>query len=237
MQTIIAPTWSWPNADPALIEALLVGALEGFEHVPISAGEIVSAEFYGKEPLPNMVLGTAESATTCSPSLRVVMRKPDREIEVSLDPASLGADTPDEAREYAASAVLSLVGTRPARPGNEDDPEVLASGWGFRVMQELTQIEANPDPVLSLDQLRARVRALYGESAETHEQAGSPTGKELANEVRVLVREAKRAGFDLYDIVKEQVTAEQGDRLDGILEKALEVQIAEHALRTLEPGE
>lgn len=239
MQTTIAPSWSWPGADPAMLDAIHEGALEGLKAVPVSAGEVVSAEFFGRSRMVTNARGGSRHSSP-DPVVKVVLRAPEgeRTIEVLIDPGPLGADTPAEAREYVASAVLAVVSERPTKTAfDEDDPDSLAAGWGFRTMQELTQITANPDPVLSSDQLRARVRTLYGEHAEAHERDGTPTGKELAEEVRQLVREAKRAGLDLYDIVKDQVTDAQADRLDGILARALEVQEAENALKSLGQGE
>lgn len=237
MQTTTAPTWSWPDADPALIEALRDGALEGLEAVPASAGTVVSAEFFGEASPRNVREGcVTETGRVNSPTVRITMRDPEREIIVSLDPFSLCAETPAEARESAASVVLARAGVRESN-SVFDDPEALSDIWGYRAMQDLTKIKADPEPVPTLDQLRARIRKVFGESVESHERDGTPSGQQIAEQVRKLSSDAKRAGFDLFDVVSKEVTAAQADRLNVILGRALEVQQAEHALRTLESGE
>lgn len=222
-----------------------MGALEGLASVPASAGEAVSAEFFGRsttlveysrppdpfKDLPGDV-ELRERETDPEPVVRVVLRAPERTVEVLLDPVSLGAETPAEAREYAASVVLALVSERPSEQTGED-PDSLASNW-LGDMREVAQVGTGSNPLIPLKELRARVRELYGPIAEAHASQGTPTGKELAFQVRDLVREMKRSGFELLDLVKEEVSVADAHRFNGLLETALEIQTAEHALQSLE---
>lgn len=239
MQITVAPTWSWPSADQTLIDALHEGALEGLKSVPASAGEVVSAEFFGQSPGRYASAGRRASHKL-SPAVRVTVRAPEgeRTVEVLLDPGTLGADTPGEARECAASLVAATVGDRPPddTPASAD-PDALASGWGYKVMQEMAQVGGDSDPLMTRPALVAGVRELYGDSAVKHERTGSPTGKEMAEGFRSLRRETKRAGHDFAELVSGEIEPVHVQRLNRILEIALEQQIAEHALQSLESDE
>ena len=214
--------------------------------MPASAGELVSAEFFGHsitlveyerppDPFKDQPgdVKCHERETDPVPVVRVIVRAPEgeRTVEVQLDPMSLGAETPAEAQEYAASVVLARVSERPPEQTGED-PDSLGGNW-IGDMREMAQVGSGSDPLIPLKELRARVRELYGPIAEAHASEGTPTGKELAFQVRDLVREMKRAGFELLDLVKEEVSTADAHRFNGLLEAALDIQTAEHALRSL----
>lgn len=240
MQITIAPTWSWPGADPAMLDALREGALKGLRSVPASAGEVVSAEFLGRS---STIMGSGGGTRHSSPDpvLRAVVRAPEgeRTVEVLVDPGPLGADTPEEAYQYVSSVVYrTIAGDRPpeATP-DAADPDSLASGWGYDVMREMAQVGSDTVPLMAPAAIRAGVRELYGDSAVQHERTGRPTGRELAEGFRDLRREAKRAGIDFAAVVSEEVEPVHIQRLNRILEVALEQQAAERALQTPEPIE
>lgn len=262
METIITldPTWSWPTAD-LMLKAVQDGVAAGLAALPASAGAVLGATLFGKttevresvavrpdecthgweRPLARKGQITTVQTRVVGPVpwLRVTTCTPageEREFEVCVDPATLLADTPAEAEEYAEALVVATLGTPPGRSIRDLVAGALRAGaaelggvLGFEEALERARVEP-PGPAPTLEQLEARARMIYGDYAAAHERTGTPDAHEIAEQLHLLRRDFRLVDGRLADAIVRTVPAEQIRRLERLLERAYELEVAEAAL-------
>ena len=258
-------TWSWPGRDLMMtavqdgVAAGLAATAERARKNP-RLGEVVAAELYGKttEVLESVRVGADECvhgwelalaekgqiterrarAVGPVPWLRVTVRGADgrdADRDVCVDPAALGAETPEEAAEYVENLVASTLGTHVPR-----DPERLPSGWlkcgelgealGFDAAMERARSDDGPDPFYSTEQLEMRAKMIYGDYAMAHERTGAPSAVEIAEQLHLLSRDARAVPETLVEIVSRAVPRDQIRRLERLLDRAYDVEVSKLAL-------
>lgn len=229
---------------------------------------IVSAEFYGKttrttwyelratgEPVSPFEARTEYMADQVDPVdrvygptpwLRVALRLADGrtvERDLCVDPDVVGAETPDEAREYVALMVETAAAAEPW-PNAWDPEPTVRGGWGgcaelggalgFEEAMERVRESVGPEPAPTVAELEARARMIYGNMAEAHLRAGAPSAREIADQVHRLARDCGREPFThggMVELVKRVVPADQIRRLERIVEDAYDVEVLAHARR------